>query len=277
MRQFIVKVLFFCVLALIVVEVYPLYLLFTEKYKTKVDGKETYVSIEKSKKKFKSKKVILGDSAARQMFSNLTFNDSINSLACNQAISVAGQYILLQNYLDAGNRPEQVMMFYSPFSFGNNLDQVYTYHHFVKPFYRDYQEYFSPLVVEQIQKIPYIGFHRIPNILTSNWAPVYGIEEYKEPLSVSQVSVSYLLKIDSLSQRYEFTFTLHPVPTKNSFQTLVNTFDKKEIEENNLNHLFEGYFQEFIFVDDAQFKDKTHLKNPEEYTALLLKRYFSNP
>ena len=115
-----------------------LWLLTDDKYKSTIYGNEVYKAIEKSKKKNKRNKLILGDSTANQFY-NCKDGDPQDaySLTCTQAIGMVGQYLLLTNYLNTGNRPDTVYLVYTPFSFWDNLDQVYTYHYFLKPFYYD--------------------------------------------------------------------------------------------------------------------------------------------
>ena len=135
MKKFILSCTIFLLISGIILSIKPNYLVLTGKYKVTVAGKEIYQSIFKSKQKKKSKKILLGDSVGNQLFTNTTNNDTLNSLACNQAISMAGQFILLNNYLNSGNKVDTVLLIFTPFSFQNNLDQVFTYHYFLKPFY----------------------------------------------------------------------------------------------------------------------------------------------
>ena len=103
---------------------------------------------------------------------------------------MVGQFILLNNYINAGNEPDTVYLLVSPFSFRNNLDQVYTYHYFLKPFYTDeYKPMFSETVTEQIHKIPYYNFCRIPFILTSDWAPDFSLKDKIDYTFLSPISV----------------------------------------------------------------------------------------
>ena len=68
----------------------------------------------------------LGDSVARQLFPPNYELDGVRSLTTNQAISVAGQYYLLREALATHRGVREVVLFYQPRSFENNLDQVFT-------------------------------------------------------------------------------------------------------------------------------------------------------
>lgn len=269
MKKFIKQITLFSILSGFVIMSHPLYLMVTEKYKEEVAGHEIYLSILKSKKKCNAKKLILGDSVGRQIFDNRKFNDSINSLACNQAIAMIGHFILLDSYLKQGNKPEQVYLIFHPLSFANNLDQEFTYHYFIKPFYKDYQPYFSDDVKQQIEKVPYLWAHRFPTILTSNWAPNFVSNDTIEYSFLSPISLDYLQRIVDLSVEYNFRLTLLPVPVKEELKSEIEALDKNEISE-VLKPIFSAYFSQIIYIDNSNFKDRTHLKNPEVYTEYYL-------
>lgn len=269
MKKFIFNSILFIIILNIGINIRPLYLLYTGKYKINVVGSEIYHSLFKSKQKKKTKKLLLGDSVGNQMFRNTTNNDTINSLACNQAIGMVGQFILLNNYINAGNQVDTVYLIYSPFSFLNNLDQIYTFHYFLKPFYvQEYLPLFTETVFDQIHKIPYYYICRYPYILTSDWSPNFRTKDKKNYTFLSPVSVEYLHKITELSEKHHFKLIILPPPTRNSLKHEVGKIHKNEIVENNLTNEFENYFEKIIYLNDTNFKDATHLKNPLEFKVM---------
>ena len=137
--KFIFAIFLFTIPIVIYYSAKTIWLLMDDRYKESIYGNEVYKAIEKSKKRNKARKLFLGDSTANQFY-NCKKEDSPNtySLTCTQAIGMVGQYILLHNYLNAGNRPDSVFLIYTPFSFWDNLDQIYTYHYFLKPFFYDF-------------------------------------------------------------------------------------------------------------------------------------------
>jgi hypothetical protein len=273
MKRFIRQIILFSILALIVIEIRPMYLIVTERYKEIVAGKEIYYSINKSLKKSKSRKLIIGDSVGNQLFNNKTTSDTINSLACNQSISMAGQYILLHNYLSVGNQIDTVILICTPFTFTNNLDQVFTYHYFIKPFYSKYHALFSDTVVKQVHKIPYCDFYWIPNILTSNWAPNFNPNDKIDYTFLSPVSIEYLHKMKTLAREYHFKLIILPTPTRESRRYEVQSLNKQEIINNGLVNEFEVFFKDIIFLNDSNFEDHVHLKVPKVYTNYYKKFY----
>jgi hypothetical protein len=272
MKKFILHCLSFILILVILFHIEPLYLIYADKYKYTVAGSEIYYSIDKSKQKRKVKKLLLGDSIGYQLFSNKTNNDPINSLACNQAIGLVGHFILLNNYLLAGNQLDTVFLLFSPFSFANNLDQVYTYHYFLKPFYKDeYLPLFTERVNQQIRKIPYYSFCRYPYILTSNWAPDFVSKDEVNYSFLSPISVEYLIKMKELSVKYKFNLIIIATPTRLSHKWSFENMNKDEIVKNNLSKEFENYFKNIIYLDDDNFIDQVHLRDPEQYTEYYQK------
>ena len=91
MKRFVIKVLLYIlVLAFITIPI--------EIYKIKnaivsseeINGGEVYHAIKKTQTKIKIRKVLLGDSVGHQLYPCEQDYDGIVSLACNQAITMAG-------------------------------------------------------------------------------------------------------------------------------------------------------------------------------------------
>jgi hypothetical protein len=267
MKKLIFKFIIFIVPVVIVVYAQHLYLLNSDSYKTRVEGSEIYRSIYKSKQKGKSRKLLIGDSVAEQMFSNIKNTDTVNSLACNQAIGIVGHYLLLNNYLNAGNQIDTLYMLFTPFSFDNNLNQIFTYHYFLKPFYKqEYMPLFTKTVYRQVHKIPYYFMCQNPVVLTSDWAPNFNSKDVIHYSFMSPVSAEYLSKIKELSIKYNFKILLLPTPTRLSKKPYVEGIDKNELTETGFISEFKDYFDKFIYLNDTNFVDKFHLKYKNSYT-----------
>ena len=247
-----------------------IYLLKDDLYKETIYGNEIYRAIEKSKKKTKYKKLILGDSTANQFYNCKEEDpDSAYSLSCNQAIGMIGQYILLNNYLEAGNRPDSVFLVYTPFSFWDNLDQVYTYHYFMKPFYYDKNKsLMSPTVIQQIQKIPKRMICHFPLIQTTSWAPSIKQEE-RDYSFLSPICKDYLSKIDSLSAKYNFTFSIIPTFVAEHWRDSVNLFKRNEFAGYSYQKELAHYLDNITYLADSCFVDEVHLKNPQLYKPIM--------
>lgn len=246
-----------------------IYLLKDDYYKETIYGNEIYRAIEKSKKKTKYRKLLLGDSTANQFYNCKEKDpDSAYSLCCNQAVGLIGQFILLNNYLNAGNRPDSVYLIYTPFSFWDNLDQVYTYHYFLKPFYYDeYKPLMSNTVLNQIQKIPKYWMCHIPYIQTTGWAP--NIEQETRNYSfLSPISKEYLSKIDSLSKRFHFEFKIIPTFVAEHWRDSISHFNHKEFDDCNNKQMLSQYLHNIQYLPDSCFIDEVHLRRPQLYKGI---------
>jgi hypothetical protein len=267
MKRFLLNSLLFLVLFAIGLYSRSFYLLITEEYKKKVNGADTYNAIAKSKQKKKTRKVLLGDSVGRQLFENTKYNDTINSFACNQAIGLVGHYLLLNNFLKAGNEVDTVYMIFRPSSFLNNLDEKYTYHYFLKPFYKDeYKPLFTKTVYDQIRKIPFSFISQDPSLLTSNWAPDFIAEDKKDYTFLSPISAEYMTRIKELSIEHGFELIILPSPVSINSRNDIAAIDRSEIINHGLSEEFENYFDQIIFLNDTSFMDGIHLNHPETYT-----------
>ena len=266
MKKFILKITSFIPLIILVFYLDPFYLIITESYKNDIAGKEIYYSIKKSTELSDAEILLLGDSVARQLLNNEENDLLINSLACNQGISLVGQFILLEKYLKKGNKIDKLIILYHPISFKNNLDQIYTFHYFMKPFYiKENYKYFSPTVFNQISKIPFYYLNREPFILTSNWSPKYSspIDEFgntkKGSFWLSKVSIEYLKKIQQLAEVNDFKIQLVAPPISAAKQELIKAMNTDLIKGNELEGMFKDYFENIIYCDDSFFKDDIHL------------------
>ncbi|WP_338769695.1 hypothetical protein WAF17_10350 [Bernardetia sp. ABR2-2B] len=271
MKQFVRRSILFFIPLISVLYIRSIYLLISDEYKNIVAGDEIYISIKKSKQKSNKKIVLIGDSVGNQLFSNENDHDSINSLASNQAIGVVGQYLLLNNYLESGNKPERVYMIYNPFSFQNNLNQIFTFHYFLKPFYKDeYVDMFSNTVINQIDKIPFSNFCREPYILTSNWSPDFNSDDSIDYTFLSPISKEYLIKINKLCTTNNISFHIIPAPTKESNKRVVQRFNKEEILGLSLENELTYYLNNIGYFPDSLFLDYVHLKEPKKLRSYIL-------
>ena len=64
----------------------------------------------------------------------------ILSLGTNQAVSMCGQYFIARSAIEHDPAIKELVVAYQPDSFTNNLDQVFCFNYFVRPFY-PYAEY----------------------------------------------------------------------------------------------------------------------------------------
>ena len=245
-----------------------------DKYKGKLQswgGSDVYRAIAKSKKKTKVKKVIIGDSTANQFFDNRDDEDGYYSLASNQAIGICGIFFLLNNYLETGNRPEEVYLLYYPNSFKNNLNQIYTYHYFLKPFYKEeYKPLMTECLLSQIKKIPFYEFAQLPFIIGPAWAPDYcGYEEIDDFLS--PISSEYLVKIFELKDKYHFDLYIVPTVVAECQKEQIASYDTTMTTNPSYGKALAIYLKNIQYLPDKLFNDGIHLSQPQNYKDSILR------
>jgi hypothetical protein len=275
-KRFLLRLLLFSLVAFPFVTFRSLYAYYTKSYESTVYGSEIYVSVKKSKVKKKVKILIIGDSIGKQLYDNDTYNNDIYSEACNQAISMAGYYILLKNFIENNKNelPGKVLLIITPETFTNNLDQVYSYHYFLKPFYKaEYKKYFTPVCYEQIRKIPFYYTSQSPFILNTNWSPTYNTKKDTSFRFISPVSHDYLIKIKSLCVDNHIAFGIYGPPVKMANKNEIVQYSKSvnEFEKSGLKNELTTYFKNIEFLPDSLFQDHIHFKKqyiPADYFKL---------
>jgi len=266
MKQFVIRVILFVLIGVAAFHVKSYLLLRNDKYQRKVSAHEVYHVIGKSKQKNNAKKILIGDSVARQCFNSEEESDTLNSLASNQAISLAGQYILLENYLKAGNKIDTCYAVFIPSSFQNNLNQLFTYNYYIKPFDKpEYKSYRTATVEQQIAKIPYHGIAQYFCILTNNWAPEFESKDEKHYDLFSPISVEYIHKMSALANKNHFKLIFVPALSNENQRKNIEAFDQTELVRNNIQNEFASYFDDIIYIDSKHFVDDMHLDKPEQF------------
>jgi len=178
--------------------------------------------------------------------------------------------------IDSGNQVETVILLFSPLSFVNDLDQVYTFHYFLKPFYKkEYYQYFTPFVRQQIKKIPFYRFSQVPHILTSTWAPKLPARVPINYGFFSPISKEYLVKIKQLAEQNKIKLKFVPTPTRISKKKQIQRINRNNFPQHGLHADFEAFFNNVIYLDDNLFIDDLHLEKPSVYTDLYLEKYIN--
>ncbi len=269
MKRFLTRLAIFVLIGVTAFHLKSYWLLRGDRYQRKVAAREVYHVIGKSKQHNPSRKILIGDSVARQFFNSDTENDTLNSLATNQAISLAGQYILLDNYLKAGNVIDTCYAVFIPSSFQNNLQQLYSYNYFIKPFYTDqYKPLLTSTVVRQVEKIPYHGLAQYFGILTNNWSPEFESKEVQHYAFFSPISVEYIHKMSALAKEKNFKLIFVPAVCNENQRKDIESFDRWELAKNGIAQEFAHYFDQIQFLDSKYFVDDMHLANPEDFKYL---------
>ena len=278
MKRFI-SIICLYLLALLLVTLPPeIYKIVTDSSYGNVAGGEVRAAVKVSKTKFnkKIKKLIMGDSTGHALYPSENQYDSIASMACNQAITFAGQYFLLKNYLENNkdNLPQEIIFLATPESFGNDVD-IFAYQYFLKPFpILEYKQLYSEHLYSRIKSIPFYWTANLPFIQTSGYTPREAIPAYTKRIHLSELTYEYLVLMDEIAQEYNVSFHMLSTPVRDDRQQEIELVlqDLKTIGSNRLSHLLEPYIKSISYYPSNLFFDQVHLEDtatPEDYLGIL--------
>ena len=224
--------------------------------------------------------VLLGDSVCRQLFAPeyQNENDTVCYLPTNQAVTVAGNYILLQNYLEHNPQTKKVIYLAGPQSFANNMWMDYSYHYFVLPFCTDenmqYLDADTKKMIEDRFGKMYVENTKVKEFLTSHEVVfnlyINRLQQNAEMMvrnRISRLAVNYLCKMRDLCKEkgIELTVICTPLDTNNLTGDL--TLFKQDIIDYGLDDIMEGYVDNIKYYEDAYFMDQSHFTAEGEFPS----------
>lgn len=275
MRKFCFRALSFSFAAMVLLLACEAYYYYSGWYQEKVNGTEVYYALRNSKKKHsRVKRLILGDSVAMQLYPcSKQYNDAV-SLTCNAAITMAGFYFLMNNYLktNSENPPEEVVFLVSPWTLMNNMNSVLSFHYFLKPFYtEEYRTDYTQNLYKTIYDNPYYWLSQYPFVRSSSYCVDYEVQK-QTWYWISPITSDYIQKSDSVCRQYGVHFRMIPSPVRADRELeLQNAIDLsvQTAESPILNMpVFKQYMQYINYADTTLFKDRIHFYPtmiPENY------------
>ena len=250
--------------------------LYTHRYEKKVNGAEIYYALFSSKTERKVKRIVLGDSVGCQLYPSNQEYDSVVSMSCNQAITMAGHYFLLKNFIETNQEdlPEEAILLITPFSLSNDVDK-YAYHYFLKPFpYHQYSNLYTNHLKERIQTIPFFWSANLPFIQTSSNSPKWAVPLTASNQSISQLSYEYLIKMDSITKCNGIKFQMISTPVRDDRRDDMDSFwDHLPTDyADKLDDLLQPYKESIVFMPSDYYTDEVHFlgdKIPDDYLGIL--------
>ena len=242
-----------------------LYKMFHEQDDSKIPGYEALIAVRISHTHTNKavKRLILGDSTARLFYPVWQDYDSMVSLACNQAVTMAGQYFLLKNYLEtnADNLPGQIVLIYTPFSLSNDVDK-YAYQYFLKPFPpSEYETLYTTHLKERIESIPFYRTANWPFIQTSGYTPRFAVPDEEIATPLSELTYEYLIRIDSLAKEYNIPWEMCSTPVRDDCaQEVEQIISILKQKTGVLAPVMQNYIQSVRYYPAEYFQDATHLR-----------------
>ena len=279
MKRFIsiVCIYFFCFLLIILIpEEYKI--ITNAELEKDVPGEEVRAAVRSSKTKTNKKirKLIIGDSTGHTLYPSEKTYDGVVSFACNQAITMAGHYFLLKNYLETNheNLPNEIIILFTPETFGNDVD-MFAYQYFLKPFpILEYKSLYTKHLYDRIKTIPLYWTANLPFIQTSGYTPRIAVPANEERENLSELSAEYLLKIDSITKRYNVPYKMLSTPVRDDCKELTERRieDLLRVCPEQLVQQMNAYTQSIPYYPSELFFDHVHLNDtetPKDYLGIL--------
>lgn len=263
MKRFIIYTTIFIVINLLLIYMQDAYTYYTGAYQDNVAGAEIYKAKQAARQKRKVKKLLIGDSVCKQMYDVGAVEDSVWSLACNQAVTMAGHYCLLHDFVttNSDSLPEEIILSFDAGSLANNLDR-FAFQYFLKPFWMDdYQRLLAnPHLQERKKQIPYNWAANLPIIRCNSWTPDYTLPQGEYAL-ISPVTSDYVDSIcafaDSLGIKVHlFCNPIRESRRQNLKESYQNAQDSGETQKHS--DLWQEWYQSAQYVSDALFHDYIH-------------------
>ena len=234
-----------------------------------------HVALHQAQQKVPSAKVVVfGDSVCRQLYGPKSYRGEVFSLATNFGVSLLGQRILMDLWLENNPVPRgrDLVLVLNPDSFANALDQKYTYNNLIKPFWRSpWRNRFDPLETDRIKAFDFHWLARFPFVRISNWCPSeipsFADEPRFKEVHLSRLSIHELKKMEASARQHGVRLRLLAGVVSESNRARDFTLFKLQLKEAGLEPLFSEYFASARYLPDHLFVDEAgvrlHLKNPQ--------------
>lgn len=254
---------------------------------------EVYDALERAGMNEGYRKLVLGDSVARQIFAPQfqEEDDELCYLATNQAIMTAGNYILLERFIENNPQLEEVYYIARPDSLFSEINFVYTYSYFITPLYRE--PYIQWLETDTRDDIEYafgsfFTNHEFPKWLLGRYPKLLDLYQNtsKNMLGIrgngydgQEMPVIYIRKMKEICDENHIRLHILSSPLPEDYQ-----YDALQMKERlsayALGELCEEFEESIIYVDVVNFVDGIHMKDSyldEKRTEMRMQLAKKNP
>ena len=235
-------------------------------------------------------KLILGDSVCCQMFSGLQWcNDEVCIAGSNGAVTMAGQYILLHEFIKNHSNVSDVWLVVLPISLQRYIDKTVGYQYVVMPFtLNDKMTLLDDSTIKTIENS--FGKYSMDPIFvrTLDKSAIlrkvylnYISNHYNDPNEswpIADISFRYIIKMKELCDENGITLHLLPAPSPDNEYSVefINTF-KLSYANSDLCCYFPKYIDNIKTYPAEQFGDGTHFTgdyaNQEHYNDIIKDMY----
>lgn len=248
-----------------------------------VGSDEIIPYIRKVQKQDETRELILGDSVCYQLMNGLqTYNEDKCIVGSNGAITMAGQYILCDEYLSNHHDITDVYLFVLPESLQRTFDTKWGYQYTVLPFALtdtlDKLDSNTLSIMSNVygkwflrKDIAYlIDSSAINRKIYLNLLKEYG-SSYVQPGGYD-LADQYIHKMFELCEKKNVSFHLCPCPVSDYKKETIRE-QEKSYQNTWLSTVFPEYFDSIYYIPDEWTRDHTHLggeyANQETYNQII--------
>lgn len=243
--------------------------------RTRLTAFEIYDAIEKTSQKTEYTALVLGDSVARQIFNPEAQEESeeVCYLATNQAIMPAGNYILLENYLQNNPQTETVYYIARPDSMQGGINFIYTYSYFVTPLYTEpFRQYLAEETSDGIEKVfgTFPASYEFPKWLIGKYPKL--LELYNDGAGklwmarnrihaqeMPDMSITYIAEMRQACMKNNVEFVLLSPPLPEGFDPNSIERMKAKMADAGMAELMDGFEESICYIDQEEFVDGIHM------------------
>lgn len=235
-------------------------------------------------------RLILGDSVCCQMFSGLQWcNNELCIAGSNGAVTMAGQYILLREFIENHSNVSDVWLVVLPISLQRYVDKTVGYQYVVMPFVlNDKIAFLDDNTIETIEKsfgkysmepkfVEFLDKSAISRKIYLNYISNH-FNDPNESWPIADISSQYIIKMKKLCDDNGITMHLLPAPSPDDEHTteFINAF-KLSYMNSELYYYFPTYIDNISTFPEEQFGDGTHFTedyaNQEHYNDIIKEMY----
>lgn len=223
--------------------------------------------------------VYMGDSVCNQLWNEFDVDmDGICHIGCNQAITPAGSYLLIREYLENNPQTEEVYYIIRPQTIANDIWLDFSYQYFVIPFcdknnrarldedtQRDIYHKFGEFFVDsQWVKTTLRNNHLLMQTYLNE---IQKQPEKMETHRISKTAAVYLAKMENLCDEYGAKFFVKSTPLSD----IEDNYGWEEFEQDIIDDGFEkllgGFIENISYYPKDWFRDDVH------FTSDILEEY----
>lgn len=218
-------------------------------------------------------KLIIGDSVANQMFSDLQDNNPDYAiLPGNAGVTMAGQYVIAKEYIDNHPGVTDVYLFTLPESLGRTFDTQWGYQYAVLPFIETHtlgnfddntvrimEDTYGKIFMNE--KVAFaVDKSGINRKLYFNYlrdkSDGYELTYYYE------LADQYLCKLNDYCKERNINFYLYPCPVSEAKREMVREYEET-YKDSDLYALFPDYYEKIYYYPAEMSGDDTHMKSDD--------------